>query len=71
MEGEISREAQLGDEALYVYHTKCNLKTAIDGSVWQWHQDYGTWNLDGVPKPSLTTALIRPDRDCLPCDCRG
>ncbi len=25
----------LGDEALYIYHTKCNLKTAIDGSIWQ------------------------------------
>jgi hypothetical protein len=33
----------LEDLELYVYHTKCNLKAAIDGSVWQWHQDYGTW----------------------------
>jgi ectoine hydroxylase len=51
----------LGDDALYVYHTKCNLKTAIDGSVWQWHQDYGTWKKDGVPEPMLTTALIMLD----------
>lgn len=54
-------QAVLGDEALYVYHTKCNLKTAIDGSVWQWHQDYGTWKKDGVSEPSLTTALIMLD----------
>jgi ectoine hydroxylase len=52
----------LGDESLYVYHTKCNLKTAIDGSVWQWHQDYGTWRKDGVPEPALTTALVMLDK---------
>jgi ectoine hydroxylase len=51
----------LADDALYVYHTKCNLKSAIDGSVWQWHQDYGSWRRDGVPAPSLTTALIMLD----------
>lgn len=54
-------QALLGDDALYVYHTKCNLKTAIDGSVWQWHQDYGTWQKDGVPEPTLTTALVMLD----------
>lgn len=51
----------LADDALYVYHTKCNLKTAIDGSVWAWHQDFGTWHRDGVPEPNLTTALIMLD----------
>ncbi len=51
----------LEDEQLYIYHTKCNLKTAIDGSVWQWHQDYGTWKQDGVPSPDLTTALVMLD----------
>lgn len=51
----------LADDALYIYHTKCNLKTAIDGSVWQWHQDYGTWKKDGVPDPTLTTALVMLD----------
>ncbi len=51
----------LGDDALYIYHTKCNLKTAVDGSVWQWHQDYGSWRRDGVPEPELTTALVMLD----------
>ena len=51
----------LGDESLYIHHTKCNLKTAIDGSVWQWHQDYGSWKRDGIPTPNLTTALIMLD----------
>ena len=51
----------LADDALYIHHTKCNLKTAIDGSVWQWHQDYGSWQRDGIPEPRLTTALIMLD----------
>jgi ectoine hydroxylase len=51
----------LGDDALYIHHTKCNLKTAIDGSVWQWHQDYGSWRRDGVPEPEMTTALVMLD----------
>lgn len=51
----------LGDDELYIYHSKCNLKTAIDGSVWQWHQDYGSWRRDGVPEPELTTALVMLD----------
>ncbi len=51
----------LHDDELYIHHTKCNLKTAIDGSVWQWHQDYGSWRRDGVPEPELTTALVMLD----------
>lgn len=51
----------LRDEALYIHHTKCNLKTAIDGSVWQWHQDYGAWKRDGIAKSDMTTALIMLD----------
>ena len=52
----------LQDEALYIHHTKCNLKTAIDGSVWAWHQDYGTWKRDGMPAARPTTALIMLDQ---------
>jgi ectoine hydroxylase len=59
----------LGDDALYVYHSKCNLKTAIDGSVWAWHQDYGTWRKDGVPAPQLTTALLMLDEPTEPGGC--
>jgi ectoine hydroxylase len=51
----------LGDDALYIHHTKCNLKTAIDGSVWQWHQDYGAWKRDGIARSDMTTALIMLD----------
>jgi ectoine hydroxylase len=51
----------LDDPDLYIYHTKCNRKAAIDGSIWQWHQDYGTWRNDGTQKPDLTTALVMLD----------
>lgn len=51
----------LSEERLYIHHTKCNLKTAIDGSVWAWHQDYGTWKRDGMPEARPITALVMLD----------
>ena len=51
----------LRDDALYVYHSKCNMKEAIKGEIWQWHQDYGSWRNDGVPTPNMTTALLMLD----------
>ncbi|MBB3064263.1 MULTISPECIES: phytanoyl-CoA dioxygenase family protein [Limibacillus] len=51
----------LADPELYIYHTKCNRKAAIDGSIWQWHQDYGTWAHDGTPAPELTTGMVMLD----------
>lgn len=51
----------LRDDKLYVYHCKNNIKTAIDGTVWLWHQDYGYWQHDGVPTPSMATFLVMLD----------
>ena len=48
----------LGDDNLYIHHTKCNMKDAIEGAVWQWHQDYGSWRLDGIERPDLATFLV-------------
>src|SRR5919108_5522597 len=33
----------LKTDGVYVYHTKINTKPAIEGTVWTWHQDYGSW----------------------------
>ena len=44
---EPTRQALDTDE-VYVYHTKINTKPAIEGTVWMWHQDYGSWQRDGV-----------------------
>jgi ectoine hydroxylase len=43
---------QLFGEQLYMHQYKINAKAKFDGDVWQWHQDYGTWNRDdGMPEP--------------------
>jgi ectoine hydroxylase len=51
----------LRDDELYVYHCKSNIKTAIDGTVWLWHQDYGYWQHDGVPTSNMATFLVMLD----------
>jgi ectoine hydroxylase len=48
----------LGHEQLYIIHSKANIKTAIDGTVWGWHQDYGSWQFDGVPTGNIATFLV-------------
>jgi ectoine hydroxylase len=45
----------LGTEETYVYHTKINAKPAIEGTIWQWHQDYNSWSKDGCPRPDMAT----------------
>ncbi|HYG54072.1 MAG TPA: phytanoyl-CoA dioxygenase family protein [Burkholderiales bacterium] len=47
----------LGGDA-YVYHTKINTKPAIEGTVWMWHQDYGSWKRDGCPRPDMATFAV-------------
>ena len=43
---------QLFGEQLYMHQYKINAKSAFDGEVWQWHQDFGTWHRDdGMPEP--------------------
>ncbi len=43
---------QLFGEHLYMHQFKINAKSAFDGEVWQWHQDFGTWHRDdGMPEP--------------------
>jgi ectoine hydroxylase len=43
---------QLFGEKVYMHQFKINAKSAFDGEVWQWHQDYGTWARDdGMPEP--------------------
>lgn len=51
----------LRDEQLYMFHSKCNVKEAIDGEIWQWHQDFGVWKYDGMPTGDVVTALVVVD----------
>lgn len=48
----------LGEEDVYIYHSKVNTKVAIEGTVWLWHQDYGYWYWDGVPTGDLVTSTV-------------
>jgi ectoine hydroxylase len=51
----------LGERDLYLHHSKVNVKTAIEGSVWPWHQDYGSWMRDGIERPDMATVMIALD----------
>ena len=50
------------EDEVYVYHTKCNFKSAIDGAIWQWHQDFGYWENDGTPAPRMLTTMVMLDK---------
>ena len=52
----------LRDEALYLHHSKINVKAAIEGSVWPWHQDYGSWQRDGIARADMATFMIALDQ---------
>ncbi len=52
--------ALLGDE-IYVWHSKLNFKVPHRGLAWQWHQDYGYWQAEGV-RPAMISVAILVDR---------
>jgi len=51
------------EEQVYMHQYKINAKAAFDGAVWQWHQDYGTWQRDDeMPEPrAFNIALFLED----------
>lgn len=51
----------LRDKDLYLHHTKVNIKAAIEGSIWPWHQDYGSWYNDGIARPTMLTMMVGLD----------
>ena len=54
-------EQVFGDQ-LYMHQFKINAKSAFDGEVWQWHQDYGTWARDdGMPEPRAMNIAVFVD----------
>jgi ectoine hydroxylase len=51
------------DEDVYVYHTKCNTKEALEGAIYEWHQDYTNWKImDGTPTPRILTSMLLLDK---------
>lgn len=51
----------LGDDALYLHHSKVNMKAAIEGTAWPWHQDFGSWRLDGIARSDMATVAVLLD----------
>ena len=50
---------QLLDGQVYMHQFKVNAKAAFDGAVWQWHQDYGTWQRDDdMPEPRAMNIAV-------------
>ena len=50
---------QLFGEPVYMHQFKINAKSAFDGEVWQWHQDFGTWARDdGMPDPKAMNIAV-------------
>ena len=50
---------ELLGEDVYMHQFKINGKQAFDGDVWQWHQDYGTWQRDdGMPEPRAMNIAV-------------
>lgn len=50
---------QVFGEKLYMHQFKINAKSAFTGDVWQWHQDYGTWQRDdGMPEPRAMNIAV-------------
>ena len=44
---------------VYMHQYKVNAKAAFDGEVWQWHQDYGTWQRDDdMPEPRAMNIAV-------------
>ncbi|HKC45859.1 MAG TPA: phytanoyl-CoA dioxygenase family protein [Burkholderiales bacterium] len=50
---------QVFGEDVYMHQFKINGKIAFDGDLWQWHQDYGTWQADDLmPEPRAMNIAI-------------
>lgn len=54
---------QILDGPVYMHQYKVNAKAAFDGEVWQWHQDYGTWQRDDdMPEPRAMNIAVFVDQ---------
>jgi len=54
-------EDLLGGREIYHWHSKLSLKPPHSKGTWDWHQDYGSWYIDGCLWPDSLTAMIAID----------
>ena len=51
-------------EPIYHWHSKFSMKKPGSGGRWDWHQDFGSWYVEGCLRPAMTTCTVAVD----PCD---
>lgn len=51
----------LGDSEIYVHHTRIDCKSAFEGRIHSWRQDYGIWRRDGMKAPRPVIAMLMLD----------
>ena len=62
----LGRVQEIMGEDIYLYQSRLNYKRAHTGDVFQWHQDYQSWVMDGVPGGGHREILgLRRDRRAL------
>lgn len=47
----------LETDEVYIYNSRIDSKDGVFGTPRLWHQDYGYWRLDRVPKPQMATYM--------------
>ena len=49
----------VGSDSVYIHQSKINAKRALQGDVWQWHQDFTFWHWeDGMRAPNAVNLAI-------------
>jgi len=58
---------QLLGSDVYLLQSRLNFKVAFEGDLFQWHQDYASWEQDGVPdgdhRKTLSVLIMLDDTD--------
>ena len=50
---------QVLNASVYTYQFKLNIKVALTGNSWPWHQDYVFWQReDGLPQPDIVSVVV-------------
>ena len=62
-------EDLLGGQEVYHWHSKLSFKMPHSTGRWDWHQDYGSWYLEGCLRPDMLSAMIAVDACSLDNGC--
>ena len=54
-------EDLLGGQSVYHWHSKLSMKAPGSKGRWDWHQDYGSWYLEGCLRPEMLTIMVAVD----------